>query len=180
MSGSATMAAISKPASACRSKARLIAFFAIVFCPFCTQIWLRRRWRPQGEVLGRAASHNLAHEQERQSRAHRNQECPDKQFEPINRGDVARPQIVPTRHGGNPPSPWHNSTLTPNPSSGFRRARTIVLSWEDCFARVETAAAASGRTSDCGRQCGSKLLLGHKKARHSKPTGLPPLRARWL
>jgi hypothetical protein len=32
-------------------------------------------------------------------------------------------------------------TVTPNPSSGFRRARTIVLGWKYCFARAETAAA---------------------------------------
>ncbi len=163
------MAAISKPASACRSKARLIP----VFCPFCTRYGRADAGAPEGEVLGRAASRNLAHEQERQSRAHRNQERPDKQFEPINRRDVARPQIVPTRHGGNPPSPWHSSTITPNPGSGFRRARTIVLSWEDCFARVETAAAASGRTSDCGRQCEPKFLLRHKKARHSNLLACP-------
>src|SRR4029077_17085822 len=48
---------------------------------------------------------DLAHEQKRQSGTKHNQERPDKKFQPIDRGDVARPQIVPTRHGDGPPCP---------------------------------------------------------------------------
>ena len=46
----------------------------------------------------------LADYRERQSGAHRDQEGPDEKPEPIDRGDVARPQIVPAGHGGHPPS----------------------------------------------------------------------------
>ena len=48
---------------------------------------------------------HLAHEHQRQSRTHRNQQRPDKQFKPIDRGDVARPQIIPAGHVGKSPLP---------------------------------------------------------------------------
>jgi len=53
-----------------------------------------------------ARGRNLAHEHKRQSGAKRNQERPDEEFQPINRGHIARPQIVPARHGDGPPCPW--------------------------------------------------------------------------
>ena len=109
MSGSATTAAISKRASGCRSKsalvfsrpilthtatavARLLRTVQASSCKRRVAPWLRRR--------------NLAYEHKRQSGTEHNQERPDKKFQPINRGNIARPQIVPARHGYDPPCPW--------------------------------------------------------------------------
>jgi hypothetical protein len=104
-----SLAGISKPASGCRSKSALVFSRPILThttAPVarlprtveassrkrCVAPWLRRR--------------NLAHEHKRQSGTEHNQERPDKKFQPINRGNVARPQIVPARHGYDPPCPW--------------------------------------------------------------------------
>lgn len=86
----------------------------------------------QTPVLKPSAWPHLAHKYERQRRAHRDQERPDKEFQPINRGHIARPQIVPTRHGGDPPSPWQ-SDHNAEPRLRFRRWPTIVLRGDYCF-----------------------------------------------
>jgi hypothetical protein len=88
------------------------------------------KWAQEAEKFGASAKaerlrQDLPHKQKRQRRAQRNQERPDKEFQPINRGHIARPQIVPTRHGGNPPSPWQ-SDPNAEPRLLFRRRPTIV------------------------------------------------------
>jgi len=93
-----------EPVSGCRSKApyfsRLISTDTLP--------------RPRGygapsrslQKRVRPSDRNLAHEHKRQSGTEHNQERPDEEFQPINRGDVARPQIIPARHGDGPPCPW--------------------------------------------------------------------------
>ena len=127
------------------------------------------KWAQEAEKFGASAKaerlrQDLPHKQKRQRRAQRNQERPDKEFQPINRGHIARPQIVPTRHGGNPPSPWQ-SDPNAEPRLRFRRRPTIVqrrgyrsVGCGDCSVQVFT------QTSDGGRQSAVKLLFKRDNA----------------
>jgi hypothetical protein len=79
------------------------------FCSFRPNAAARRRCVACGKSAGisnlTAGSRRwraLVHHHQRQSRAQSNQKCPDEQLEPIDRGDVARPQIVPRCHGDIP------------------------------------------------------------------------------
>src|SRR5215472_6317477 len=73
---------------------------ARIFDVFAHPAELVRRKKLRQRYAERRA---LAHKHRSEPRTHRDQKGPDKQFQPVDCGHVARPQIVPARHGDSSP-----------------------------------------------------------------------------